>query len=132
MTDNEIIKALDYCCGNQKFDEECSENVCYQAVLPEMRNGDLRWCRQWLIKDAVDLIKRQQAEIKRLNNNMDAMVKEHNNLMKTIREDVIREFEEKVKEKMTEYNKSSESYSFNVLTIEDITLIANEMTGGEK
>lgn len=66
MKDNEIIKALNYCCGNDEHDEECNEKKCYQAVMPEMRNGDLRFCRQWLIKDALDLIKRQQEEVEKL------------------------------------------------------------------
>ena len=68
MTDNEIIKALNYCSGNIKNnDEECNENMCYQVNLPESRDEGARWCRQWLIKDALDLINRQKAEIERLN-----------------------------------------------------------------
>lgn len=66
MNDNDIIKALNHCCGNDKHDDKCTEEKCYQVVLPEMRDGDLRWCRQWLIKDALDLIIQQQAEIERL------------------------------------------------------------------
>ena len=39
MNDNDIIKALEYCCGNiaREDDEECTEDVCYQAELPEER-----------------------------------------------------------------------------------------------
>ena len=67
MTDNEIIKALNYCCGNIKNnDEECNEDMCYQVTLPESRDEGTRFCRQWLIKDALDLINRQNAEIERL------------------------------------------------------------------
>ena len=65
MTENEIIKALDYCCENIPWEEdaECTKEKCYQCALPEDRDGDTRWCRQWLIKDALDLIKRKDAEI---------------------------------------------------------------------
>lgn len=67
MTDNEIIKALNYCCGNIGYnDEECNKDMCYQVALPESRDGDIRWCKQWLIKDAIDLINRQKEEIKSL------------------------------------------------------------------
>ena len=34
--------------------------------MPESREEGIRWCRQWLIKDAVDLINRQKAEIESL------------------------------------------------------------------
>ena len=66
MTDEQIIKALEYCCGNITFDSDCSAHGCYQASLPEDRNGDIRWCRQWLMKDALELIERQKAEIDEL------------------------------------------------------------------
>jgi len=67
MTDNEIIKALNYCCGNIKNnDEECNEDMCYQVCLPESREEGIRWCGEWLMKDALDLINRQKAEIERL------------------------------------------------------------------
>ena len=46
MTDKQVIKALEYCC-------------------------DIRWCRQWLIKDALDLISRQKAEIDELKRKLD-------------------------------------------------------------
>jgi len=116
MNVDEILKALECCFG---------DTSCTGCLLEFAGAG----CRKILRDETIDLIKRQQAETKRLNNNMDAMVKEHNNLMKTIREDVIREFEEKVKAKMTNYNQTNESYSFNVLMPEDITLIAKGMKG---
>ena len=69
LTDNEIIKALNYCCGNIKNnDDECQEDMCYQVCMPESRDEGIRWCRQWLIKDALDLIHRQQAENDTLKN----------------------------------------------------------------
>lgn len=62
-----IIKALDYCCGNIKSnDEECSSKMCYQVDLPESREEGTRWCRQWLLRDALNLIHHQNMEIKKL------------------------------------------------------------------
>ena len=65
-TFDEIIRAMEYCCGNTKQgdDEECTEKVCYQCALPEDRNGDIRWCRHWLIKDALDLIMSMKSDFK--------------------------------------------------------------------
>jgi hypothetical protein len=53
MTDNEIIKALDY-CTQQGITSECER--C------EVKKG----CRSELIVNALDIITRQKAEIKRL------------------------------------------------------------------
>lgn len=114
MTDNEIIKALEYCSSDISNCKKCP----YLAV---------NCCTTVRCRDVLTLVERQQAEIEMLNNNMDAMVKEHHNIVKSVKEDTIREFEEKVKAKMTKYNEADGSYSFNVLTTEDITLIAKEM-----
>ena len=54
MTDNEIIKALEY-CDNQGITSECEK--C------SIKNG----CRSVLIKNALDLINRQKEEIEELS-----------------------------------------------------------------
>ena len=116
MTDAQIIKAMEYCCGNIKSDEECSEDECYQVSLPEDRNGDTRWCRQWLIKDALDLINRQKAEIERLKKKNKILIKnadtafqdgldENRDLFKKevepeIRAEAIKEFAERIKKEL--------------------------------
>ena len=101
MTDNEIIKALNYCCGNIKNnDEECNEDMCYQVTLPESRDEGIRWCRQWLMKDALDLINRQNAEIERLKKNIDGLNIFTKNHIKVIRLQAIKEFAERLKEKL--------------------------------
>ena len=72
MTDEQIIKALEYCCGNERTnDDECSSGKCYQADLPESREDGTRWCSQWLMRDALDLINRQAAEIENLKQIID-------------------------------------------------------------
>ena len=60
MTDNEIIKAL----------ECCWKPMCGECPSPE--NMDV--CRDELIKDALDLIKKQQEEIEMLEAEVDTYV----------------------------------------------------------
>ena len=57
MTDNEIIKALE-CCGN------IVDSTCKKCVYHETYNAS---CVVRLMRDALDLINRQKAEIKNLN-----------------------------------------------------------------
>lgn len=98
MTDNDIIKALDYCCGNiENNDEECNEDMCYQVTLPESREEGIRWCKQWLIKDALDLINRQKAEIKKLQKEKDSkLVMCIANDKDKIKSEAIKEFAERL------------------------------------
>ena len=58
MTDNEIIKALE-CCF---IESGCNECPCY------IENPDAKECLETVGILAIDLIKRQQAEIERLEN----------------------------------------------------------------
>ncbi len=61
MTDNEIIKALECCCG---------DNGCFGC--PYTENHGCRLLRN-PIKDALDLLNRQKAEIERLGIELKAM-----------------------------------------------------------
>jgi hypothetical protein len=64
MTDNEIIKALK-CCRLNTFEKcrECPAGKTYE------------FCSLEILGDALDLIKRQQAEIERLQTEKDALIK---------------------------------------------------------
>lgn len=83
MTDNEIINALECCTQHLK--------------CPECPMRGIQSCISEIDKKAIDLIKRQQAEIERLNVNMNAfalgMKRE-----KERTDNAIKEFGEKVKE----------------------------------
>lgn len=145
MTDEQIIKALEYCCGNIKSDEECSEDMCYQVSLPEGRNGDIRWCRQWLIKDALDLINRQKEEIERLKKKNKILIKnadtafqdgldENRDLFKKevepeIRAEAIKKFAERLKDKIWY---SGWCNLEKTITPEIITSLVKEMTEADK
>lgn len=105
MNDNEIIKALD-CCINCK----CKECPCYKNIEGEMR------CTEIDEEEILDLINRQKVEIERLKKNAlpkegffnllcGALVytktlEEYNEFRRIIKSEVIKEFAERLKEKM--------------------------------
>jgi len=152
MTDNEIIKALNYCCGNIKNnDEECNEDMCYQVCLPESREEGIRWCGEWLMKDALDLINRQKAEIeewkKKANTPFAKVTFDRDKLQEIVDEcaknieidinlaksEAIKEFAERLKENIrnaidTYYNSYGGGYYHAEDTIDDIDILVKEMT----
>lgn len=105
MTDNEIIKALK-CCGN------IVDSTCKECVYHETYNAS---CVVRLMRDALDLINRQKAEIENLNIVLQAMRNAANSYkaenerykgfiklleadVKTAKSEAIKEFAEKVKD----------------------------------
>lgn len=92
LIDKQIVTAMDYCCGN-KGGLGCTNFMCYQSTLPEDRDGDARWCRQWLMKDALDLINRLKAD-------KEALIKGQETLMKCIakKKEIIEELDNEVEE----------------------------------
>lgn len=63
ITDKDIIDAFRYCCGDERTDDECNPEKCYLYDLPEERNGECRFCRQWLMKDGLELILRLMKKV---------------------------------------------------------------------
>lgn len=61
MTDNDIIKALEY---HSKENEDCFGECPYENYMGMVENN----CVIRMTKDALDLINRQKAEIERLHN----------------------------------------------------------------
>ena len=58
----ELVKNARYCCG----DIECEgEKDCGDYCLDgrDERNGDLRWCRQWLVRDLADRLENLQRTV---------------------------------------------------------------------
>ena len=91
MTDNDIIKALE-CCTVCSSIETCGR--CPYAECPT-RKG----CVGEMVKDALDLINRQKAEIERLTEEVNSKYKWENKLDKTIKEtesEAIKGFEDKI------------------------------------
>lgn len=112
MTDNEIIKALECCI----FDDvkEC-DNCPYYDKETEI------YCVNDLLKDALNLINRQKAEIESLKNDRDFW----ESAAKTEVSEVIIEFAERIL-------KDSRKYFVSTPFVEHVTAIATEMIEKER
>lgn len=132
MTYEQIIKALEYCCGNITFNSDCFPHGNYYVSLPEGGNGDMLWYRQLLMKNALELIKRQKTEneelrerISYLEESIDCSRKEYNQLLQKLQQaksEAIKEFAERLKKRF---------YLLNGRCVVDIPQINNlvkEMT----
>ena len=117
MTDNEIIKAL----------EDCSTYAYYYCSECGFKDGDL-------LKAALDLINRQQAEIERLEKIRKAdnnLITSLNKCYETAKAEAYKEFAEKLKEKC--YEDFQETYEMlsPYVTDDDIDNLLKEMEGEE-
>ena len=103
MTDNEIIKALECCCGT-------AHDSCRDCPYSDIG------CEDELEKDALDLINRQKAEIERLKNQdvrnkyptcvsvvkgriYTRTLEDYDELIGDISAEAVKEFAERLKEK---------------------------------
>ena len=130
MTDNEIIKALEYCISD-------NNNICTGCAA--LKNG-IDCALEYSI--IYDLIKRQQAEIDRLNIDLKAMrgaansykahyedLKSENletiKILKTAKSEAVREFVEKLKEKL----KANSNYGdiYDVVAYDCVDKLMEEM-----
>jgi FtsZ-binding cell division protein ZapB len=96
MTDNDIIKALEFCADSRDTDKHCLKcPYCNES-----------YCLDKMMADALDLINRQKAEIERLKEKhklaveeREANVKGFTESLKTVKAEAIKEFAERLKEK---------------------------------
>ena len=141
MTDNEIIKALE-CCGN---------GLC--ANCPRLNTPEhILHCKELLMCEAIDLINRKKAEIKRLNGvikNFKATKERQkaeieseislrqqwqekcNELLEErqhIKAEAIKQFAEKVKEHMCSYDLDNYHY-FRAIEEDAFDDLVKEMVG---
>ena len=129
MTDNDIIKAF-MCCHS--FDESCGD--C------PYKNGDGTFCSK-LLNDVLDLVIRQQAEIERLQKEveieLDKLNAEKNDVMyykDQIKTEAVKEFADKLKEKISNsiyeyWNFGTGGYYLAEDVEEDIDNLVKEMVG---
>lgn len=87
MTDAEIKKALE-CCSKSGRLNDCDGCPCYD----EKEDIQTSECQERIMKNALDLINRQQAEIDRLKYNLEAVLAE-----RADHAEAIKEFAERVK-----------------------------------
>lgn len=123
MTDKDIIKALGVChitCG------------CSECAYTECPDG----CVEELMKDALDLINRQQAEIENYSHNNEKLVVENLQMIKSIKHlksNTIKEFWGKLKNysrKMQSSDFSGEFWDRAILVTDGDNLV-KEMAGEE-
>lgn len=127
MTDKDIIKALECCgiktdCKGCYFDTHESEDICAREV----------------VKNAFDLINRQQTEIERLQKKVDELAEVLSDAIKIrykeAKSEAIKEFAEQLKQTITNeintyYNSNGGGYYLAEDTIEDIDNLVKEMAG---
>ena len=115
MTDNEIIKALE-CCTE---DEDCSH-------CPSIK--EMPYCSNDIMVGALNFIKRQQAEIERLQNTINDILDRQPILVeraeKYAKSDAIKEFADRLKEQ-----KKTSTLDSRIYTTEMINSLVKEMIG---
>ena len=103
MTDNEIIKAL----------ECCVHRTCNECIRQPIEYGRTeRDCKMGLMKSALSLINRQQAEIERLQG-WERLLKaeSHAPIKAKARAEAIKEFAERLKAKFDQYGVEYTAYT---------------------
>lgn len=129
MTDNEIVKALEYCFTNDWNRTKCDKCKFYTGTTQ---------CVEDLKSASIYLIKRQQAEIERLKCEMGKLLPKDcaytvqmevsNKLETQIRAKAVREFAERLKAKSF---KTIRNYGLtkDVVEVCDIDNLVKEMAG---
>lgn len=130
MTDNEIIKALECCNHNHVWQKECFD--CEYATFEGQ-------CGNELIKDSLDLINRQKAEIEKLKLENRVLsqnritMPERLEIVNNARDKAIREFAKKLKKKIstiTVYG-AGVYYKKGYILPEAVDNLVKEMTEGK-
>ena len=133
MTDNEIIKALEYCFTNDFGKTNCNKCAFYTATakcMDDMQNA------------VIDLINRQNAEIERLNIESETLATQLKGAYEQIhklnmaKSEAIKEFAERFAKALSEFDMSSvglpdydRGYKDCMTAIEDtIDSLVKEMT----
>ena len=120
MTDNEIIKALECCANNICSECPCRKMFCSENIA---------------IAYALDLINRQKAEIERLEDVVYRLTLHNNSLClldetqkKAIKSEAIKEFAERLKNKLTACSRTIDGVSEYLILDVDIDNLVKEMT----
>lgn len=118
MTDEQIVKALE-CCGNMN---ECKKECPLGDV------GGIDKCIHTLMLDALELVKRQQAEIERLKQEvieLQLRKEMYRVTVDEVRAEAVREFAER----LIELGVQEGAYEY--VSVYDIECLAKEMTEKE-
>ena len=113
LSDNEIIKAMEYCEDSADTDKHCLKcPYCNES-----------YCLDKMMADALSLINRQKAEIERLENNIEQveesfidvreMMVGYKVKLDTAKEQTAKDFAERVKTKFDRYG--AEHYYYSIV-----------------
>ena len=126
MTDNEIIKALECCTEDEDY-----------THCPSIK--EMPYCSNDIMVGALNLIKRQQAEIERLKNEIQTtkdayiMLQTKNEIIKS---EAVKEFAERLKNKIkiecNPYGKPTFDYDTSIAIMRYIDNLVKEMVDNEK
>ena len=116
MTDNEIIKALEYCVDKGY----CPECPCYK------NNADCK-----LEYDVIKLINRQKAEVERLKKHTQTIIKAKQcvDVKKQVETEAIKEFADRLK--AYSYHSMLTPSDFKAVAVRDINNLVKEMVEGK-
>ena len=103
-TDEEVIKAMDHCVHAERGGYKCRECV------------NVTGCKPWLLREALDLINRQKAEISFW---MDAAA--------NAKKEAVKEFAERLKKELT-----TGAAVMRISTMDIINDLVKELTGETK
>ena len=115
MTDNEIIKALE-CCTSY----DC-EHCKYEPPILVPKSSLA--CNDALMKDALDLINRQRAEIEEKSNKLREIMP----IVAELKTEAVKEFAERLKAEKWKHKNFGE-----LVCVEDIDSLLKEMVGEQK
>lgn len=119
MTDSDIIKALECCTGK--------EGGCNGCIFND-EDDIYCWSCEWELKNAaMEVIKRQQAEIERLKAEKDNLIRNY----KECAMEAVKEFAERLKAKVTyfEYRLEDGDELFKAVELDAIDALVEEMEG---
>ena len=116
MTDNEIIKALEYCINNNGICEDC-------PLLNKMNSS--KECTDEMIRGALTIINRQKAEIERLKEITESPIL--GKLVHVWKNEAIVSFAEKLKANMVQIRLGGHKH--NVITENGIDYYVKETVG---
>ena len=75
MEIEKLLENMRYCCGDMGYDDECSDH-CIDPRDNRENEEEPRFCRQWLIRDAANVIEELQNQFAAVTAERDAAVED--------------------------------------------------------
>lgn len=75
MEIEKLLENMRYCCGDMGYDDECTDH-CIDPRDNRENEEEPRFCRQWLIRDAANVIEELQNQLAAVTAERDAAIKD--------------------------------------------------------